>query len=111
MHLTERSIIMMISGNKYRIKSGRRFTLSVAILIILTVTTSYSLLGFSDASSMTEPTYLTIEVQYGDTLWNIARTYMTDYRDVRKAVHQLCLLNGITACDLQAGQTLLIPAE
>ena len=100
---------MMISGNKYRIKSRGRFTLSIVILIIFAVTTSYSLLGFSDASSMTEQTYLTVEVQYGDTLWNIARTYMPDHGDVRKAVHQLCLLNGITACGLQAGQTLLIP--
>ena len=99
----------MISGNKYRIKSRGRFTLSAAILIILAVTASYSLLGLSDASSMTEQAYLTIEVQYGDTLWHIARTYMPDQSDVRKAVHQLCLLNEITACGLQAGQTLRIP--
>ena len=99
----------MISGNKYRIKSRSKFTLSIVIMIIFVVTMSYSLLGLNNASSMTEQVYLTIEVQYGDTLWHIARTYMSDYGDIRKAVHQLCLINEISACQLQAGQMLRVP--
>ena len=102
-------VSIMSSGKKYRIKSRSRFTMSVVIAIVCVVMMTNSLLGMNDASSMTEPTYLQIEVQYGDTLWQIARTHMSDYGDVRKAVHQLCRINGISAGELQAGQTLLVP--
>ncbi|MCL1982464.1 MAG: LysM peptidoglycan-binding domain-containing protein [Clostridiales bacterium] len=100
---------MTVSGKKYRIKSSGRFTLFAAAIIVLLILISNALLGLGSASSMTEQAYIEITVQHGDTLWNIAKTYMPSSIDTRKLVYELCQLNGIAAHELKAGQVLVIP--
>ena len=102
---------MKISGKIYRIKSGGRFTLFVAFLLVVIVMASNSLLGLNNASSLTQKQYIEIEVEYGDTLWDIANRYMPDNNDVRRSVYTLCNINGIYAHELKAGQTLFIPVN
>jgi len=102
---------LTISGKKYRIKSGSRFILFVALIAVITVTSANSIIGSNYASSLTEKDYIEIKVQYGDTLWNIAQTYMPERSDVRRSVFTLCQINGISAHELQAGQTLLVPVH
>ena len=50
-----------------------------------------------------------VEIKSGDTLWNIAETYMPDNMDTRKAVYQICSLNDISADELYAGMTIQVP--
>jgi len=99
---------MMIAGKTFRIKSKSRFSLFVVLCIVFLTMLSNSILGLSDASSLTKAEYHEIEVQSGDTLWHLAHTYMPA-QDVRQSVHTLKSINGISAGELQAGQILLIP--
>ena len=96
-------------GRQYRIKSKSRFIIFVALTIILSVMFTNTLLGLNDARSFTEQEYIVIEVMYGDTLWNIAQTYMQGYGDIRRAVHELRRINDIAAHELKAGQVLKVP--
>ena len=93
----------------YRIKSRLRFTLFIAITIILFTMTANFALGINTADSSTIPEYIELEVSYGDTLWSIADRYMDD--DIRESVYKLCKLNNIKASDLQAGMTVIIPVD
>ena len=102
---------MSIAGKSYRIKSRLRFTLFIAAAIVLIVMISNTFLGLNNASSLTQQEYIEIEVQSGDTLWNLAREYMSDDNDIRRAVFTLRQINGIAAHELQAGQTILIPVN
>ena len=102
---------MTISGKRYKVKSRFRFTLFIAFLIVCTVMVSNTLMGLNDASSMTKQEYKEITIQYGDTLWNIASQYMPESNDIRRAVYRLCQINEISAHELKAGQTLLIPVK
>lgn len=94
----------------YRIKSRLRFTLFIAITIILFTMTANFALGINTADSSTIPEYIELEVSYGDTLWSIADRYMDD-DDIRESVYKLCKLNNIKASDLQAGMTVIIPVD
>ena len=96
---------MTISGKTYKVKSRSRFTLFIVFMIILTATVSTAILGLSSAVSLTQQEYMEITVQYGDTLWHIAKEYMPENTDIRKSVHTLCQINGISAHELKAGQT------
>jgi hypothetical protein len=102
---------MNISGKVYRINSKGRFTLSIAIVSVIAIVALNGILGLSDASSMTRAEYIEIEVQFGDTLWDIAKTYMPRDRDIRESVYTLCQINEIKAHELQAGQSLIIPSR
>jgi cell division protein YceG involved in septum cleavage len=102
---------MTISGKRYKVKHRSRFTLFIAFLIVFIVMVSNTFLGLNNASSFTQQEYIEITIQHGDTLWNIARKYMPENNDIRKAVHTLCNINEIYAHELKAGQILLIPVN
>ena len=102
---------MIISGKKYRIKSGIRFSLFIAVSMLILVMISNTFLGLDNASSLTQHEYMEIEIQTGDTLWDLAGEYMSGYNDVRRAVYTLKEINGIEAHELRAGRTLLIPVN
>lgn len=92
----------------YRINSRIRFTLFVALVIILFTTAVNFALGLNTADSATIVEYVDVEISSGDTLWSIASEYMDD-ADIRKSVYELCQINNINASELQAGMTIQVP--
>jgi len=102
---------MTISGKTYRVKARGKFTLFIAFMIVLIAIISSTVFGATGADSLGQYEYIQITVQHGDTLWNIARTYMPGVNDIRRAVHILCKVNEISAHELKAGQILLIPVN
>ncbi len=94
---------------RYRINNRIRFTLFVVLAIILLTTCVNFALGLNVASSSTIPQYAQVEIESGDTLWEIAELYMDDSDDIRKFVYDICKLNDITAAELQAGMTIMVP--
>lgn len=54
--------------------------------------------------------YTSIQVEQGDTLWNIANKYMTEgYADLDDYIEEICVINRISAGDIHSGQYLTIP--
>lgn len=54
---------------------------------------------------------LLLEVQYGDSLWTIAREHGDPNRDVREVVYLIRKANDVSARSLQPGDRIAIPAE
>lgn len=53
--------------------------------------------------------YKSVEIQPGDTLWDIAETYITeDYDSVSDYVEALKEMNSLSTDNIQAGQSLLV---
>ncbi|MDY5771484.1 MAG: LysM peptidoglycan-binding domain-containing protein [Anaerovoracaceae bacterium] len=100
--------VIQMSKN-YRIKSRFRFTVFVVLTIVLMTTAVNFALGLNTAASSTVQEYMDVEIKSGDTLWNIAETYMPDNMDTREAVYQICSLNDISADELYAGMTIQVP--
>ena len=96
-------------SKNYRIKSRFRFTVFVVLTIVLMTTAVNIALGLNTAASSTVQEYMDVEIKSGDTLWNIAETYMPDNMDTREAVYQICSLNDISADELYAGMTIQVP--
>lgn len=95
--------------SKYRIRSKTRFTIFLTMVFLMVTFSANSLFGFNEAESMSIPEYHQIKVEAGDTIWNLALEYGPDEMDIRAFVFQICKINQISADQLQAGQTLLIP--
>ena len=100
--------VIQMSKN-YRIKSRFRFTVFVVLTIVLMTTAANFALGLNTAASSTVQEYMDVEIKSGDTLWNIAETYMPDNMDTREAVYQICSLNDLSADELYAGMTIQVP--
>lgn len=96
---------------KYRIRSHTRFTVFLVLIMISTVYFTGLAFGNSQAVSLTEPSYIEVVVQSGDTLWDLAAIYGPDDQDIRNTVHTISRINGITPEDIQPGDILLIPQQ
>jgi len=97
---------------KYRIKSKFRFTIFIALMVVFTAFVTGTVLGLDDASSLSEePSYMQVEIQAGDTLWNIAGQYGPANMDRRQLVFEICRVNDINADTIQPGQTILVPEK
>lgn len=96
---------------RYRIVSKFRFTAFLTAAILLTVIVTGSFFGFFDAASMDEQNLVKVQVQFGDTLWALAKEYGPSDVDCRQVVYEICTLNNISANTLQAGQNIYIPTS
>lgn len=59
-----------------------------------------------------EKTFVTYEVQYGDTLWSIAKDLSAlnpEYNDIRQYVSELERVNAAYGGHIEAGDVILIP--
>jgi len=96
-------------NKKYRIASKFRFTMFLVVMILCLMTAIGTLLGFNTVTSASMNQYNQIQVEAGDTLWNIACEYAPDNMDVRKVVYDICDVNDIQADQLVAGQKIIVP--
>ena len=94
---------------KYRIANRRRFISFMTVVILACVVVTGSAMGVFNAHSKDVTTYTTVQVQAGDTLWNLAREYGSADKDVRHVIYDICKLNSVSAESLQVGQYITIP--
>lgn len=90
------------------INSKIRFTIFLSILMIISVISLNSIIG-NKALGSTENNYITVEVCSGDSIWNIAETYIDTDKDIREAVYMICDINDISADELKVGMSLKVP--
>ena len=93
---------------RYRISNKYRFITFVALMVIIGSMIIGAVFPVS-AAHQQDINYREVKVQYGDTLWNIARTYGDSSRDVREIVYDICTLNNVEAGSIYPGQILKVP--
>ena len=82
----------------------------LTILICAALTVQYSACGISgNAETSQAPDPITIEVTDGDTVWDIAKHFKSDDKEIRKAVYEICQANNIPDGSIQSGMILTIP--
>ncbi|NLY70579.1 MAG: hypothetical protein GX076_02695 [Clostridiales bacterium] len=94
---------------KYRIKSHFRFCTFLTLALILIIVATGTVLGFNDSAGITKEQYVEIKIIAGDNLWNLARLYGPKDQDIRRIVHRICMINNISAHEIQPNQNILIP--
>lgn len=100
---------MTSRNKKYRIKSKFRFITFLVIVIGITVGIFNICFGLNETTALTKTESTQIEICAGDTLWDIARDYVGNDKDVRKAIYEICEYNDIDAGDIYPGMIISIP--
>ena len=94
------------------IKSKSRFIIFVTILIVLAAACLNFAFNAKIVKAENHPSYVTVQVSDGDTLWSIADKYMNDTKDQREAVYDIQKANDMSQSDtLQAGTTIKVPVS
>ena len=89
-----------------------KISLSVMFILSIVVTISILLLNNDVNGSMVKPQkeYITITVEYKDTLWDIATNHMNpDYYNYDTFIEEVTSINGISESRIYAGNHIVIP--
>lgn len=106
--------MIKVGKKTYIIYSKRRFLIFIIVSLLLffgIISGIATAAGLNNVSGMAQPRFIHIEIEPGDTLWDIAGEFMPHNMDRRKAVYILCKVNNISASQFYAGQMLKIPAD
>ncbi|WP_051280206.1 cell division suppressor protein YneA [Anaerovorax odorimutans] len=93
---------------RYKIVSKGRLFIFVLFILILVISLSTKLVNNS-SENFSKTNYTEIQIQSGDTLWEIASKFNSTQDDLRKVVFEICKINNITANNIYPGQTVIIP--
>ncbi len=101
---------MRKSNKKYRIKSKFRFIAFIVVVLGIAAGTLEYLTGYDVSTALENPgDQITVEVSAGDTVWDIAKHFTSDGKDIRKAVYEICEANDLQDGRIQSGMILTIP--
>lgn len=100
----------MIILNRYRVSDKRRFkaflvTLTV-LLILLTSMITYTVKAYS----YSEIKYIELQINSGDTIWDIAREYRQT-NSIRKDVYEIMKFNDLQDGYIYPGQIIKVPMK
>lgn len=106
----EDAIMEKIVYQKYKIKSKKRFILSLTITLVIlsTIFISYTF----PTKAQTYPIISKSVVEYadrGDTLWVMSGKYLPSHMDIRKYIDIVKEYNRFEQYDIQEGQMISFP--
>lgn len=85
----------------------------MVIILILCLSVTFIIAAASSAQGelvSPDKSYMTIQVERSDTLWDIATRYMNDhYYDYDSYIEEICSINHLSNDKIYAGETLIIP--
>ena len=99
------------SAGTINILSKVKIIMLMLVITVITVAAGNLILGGNDANGQTRQKYISVEVSAGDTLWDIADTYLGEEMDTRQAVHIIRTVNDMDTGLVTPGQMIRIPVD
>lgn len=82
----------------------------ITLLLIITLFLTNNIgVKEAEATSIKEKYYISIEVQDGDTLWDLATVYGNSYEDRSVFINEVISANNLRSENITAGGYLVIP--
>ena len=94
---------------RYRVSSKIRFSIFLAFIAVLILSTYMAFVGVTDAQGDTVERYEIISVNDGDSLWTLAKNHMPKDMDIREYVYHVAKYNDVDPGDLNPGEKIKLP--
>lgn len=94
---------------RYRVSSKIRFSIFLAFISVLILSTYMAFVGVTDAQGDTVERYEIISVNDGDSLWTLAKNHVPKDMDIREYVYHVAKYNDVDPGDLNPGEKIKLP--
>ena len=94
---------------RYRVSSKIRFSIFLAFIAVLILSTYMAFVGVTDAKGDTVERYEIISVNDGDSLWTLAKNHVPKDMDIREYVYHVAKYNDVDPGDLNPGEKIKLP--
>lgn len=92
---------------RYKIRSKTRFLVSVSLIMIIAVSSLFTLVV--SAKGNNEVTLVPEYVEAGDTLWNLSKSYSGEM-DIREYIGRVMEINDLDSANIMPGDLLYFPS-
>lgn len=97
-----------------RVAGNQKLTVLTSLFVVTVAVIGCIIFGSTKAQAApAEPSYkyyTSIQVQKGDTLWNIASEHISgEYASMTDYIEEICEINHVSDSDIHSGQYLTIP--
>lgn len=96
-----------MNRRRYILKNRLRFFSFIFFISLVVFIIAYT----ASVSGYSEPSYITVTVQSGDTLWSIAQQYCDDNYDIREYIYNIKKLNNMKSSSLIANTSIIVPVN
>ena len=94
---------------RYRVSSKIRFSIFLAFIAVLILSTYMAFVRVTDAQGDTVERYEIISVNDGDSLWTLAKNHVPKDMDIREYVYHVAKYNDVDPGDLNPGEKIKLP--
>ena len=94
---------------RYRISSKLRFSIFLAFIAVLLLSTYMAFVGLTDAQGDTVERYEIVSVSYGDSLWTLAKNHVPKDMNIREYVYHVAKYNKVDPGNLNPGDKIKLP--
>ena len=92
------------------IRKSRKIRKNTFVLLTMALILCLGTLAMGGEKGVqTETYYECVQVQKGDTLWEIAAEYKMDSADIEQMVDEIMLVNGLKHTNVRAGESIIVP--
>lgn len=98
-----------MAKKKTKLKIVNKFRFTVFCLVVISTLSCGVSAAMNRVLATNKPETMTVFVQAGDTLWDIARAHNPSGRDIREVVSEIKVYNGLKTATIQTGDALEVP--
>ena len=92
------------------IRKSRKIRKNTFVLLTMALILCLGTLAMGGEKGVqTETYYECVQVQKGDTLWEIAAEYKMDGADIEQMVDEIMAVNGLKHTNVRAGESIIVP--
>ena len=92
------------------VRKSRKFRKNTFLLLTMALILCLGTLAMGGEKGVQTKTYYeSVQVQKGDSLWEIAEEYKLDGTDTERMVDEIMELNGMKNTNVRAGESIIVP--
>jgi len=96
-----------MNKRRYKLKNRTRFFSLIFFISLIVFIIAYT----ASVSGYSEPEYVIITVQPGDSLWSIAQKYCDNSCDIRELIYKIKKINNMDSSLLVANTSIIVPVN
>ncbi|MDO4530696.1 MAG: LysM peptidoglycan-binding domain-containing protein [Bacillota bacterium] len=92
------------------VRKSRKIRKNMFVMLTMALILCLGTLAMGGESSVqTETYYECVQVQKGDTIWEIAEKYKMEDMDTERMVDEIMEVNGLKHTNIRAGESIIVP--
>ncbi|QEK12164.1 LysM peptidoglycan-binding domain-containing protein [Crassaminicella thermophila] len=97
--------------NYLRIANNFRFLWLIVVILLFLYLGTNIFFKTNIAERTNKLKYIEIQIKYGDTIWELAKKFTPNDKDIRKTIYEISLINNLDSLDIYPGQVIKIPTD